>query len=384
MMGLWGFADGAYGSFWVIYLTSVAGFTLSQIGLFQLLFFYSLAFLDFPLGGFADRYGRRFTLRIGYLLMAVGYYLLLLASIPTIFTAGLLLGASNALVTGTLEAWIVDALGTREEATLGKVFGRGEAIHTAGMLIAGPVGMLLVAIGGLQAVFSAVLAAAVGKLLVTVIMVENYGGKAASYVDTLREGLRLVGGSRLLQTYLVASLLSGTWASHFLLLWQPVLVDLGLGKAYLGPVYTLLLATMSVSSYLSGRVMGRLKPSTVLALASAVSSACLALLAVGPRHLLAYMALFAGLEASLGLSLPAGAVWRNAHLPSEVRATVLSLFSTASSLAIGAYYCVAGLLAERIGMHTSFLVPLALAATSALLYYSLSLRNPYLESREPT
>ncbi|WP_330960707.1 MFS transporter [Photobacterium sp. 53610] len=86
------------------------GLSLFDIGFVMAVWIGSTAILEIPLGGIADTYGRRKTYLFSLLMNILGGIVLFIAdSLPLILFAAALLGASNAVYSGTLDAWFYDS-----------------------------------------------------------------------------------------------------------------------------------------------------------------------------------------------------------------------------------------------------------------------------------
>ena len=86
------------------------GLDLAQIGLVMAVWIGSTALLELPLGGIADRVGRRKTYLYSLFVTVFGVFTLLFSvSLVSIMLSAALLGAARAIYSGTLDAWFYDA-----------------------------------------------------------------------------------------------------------------------------------------------------------------------------------------------------------------------------------------------------------------------------------
>ena len=359
-----GLAEGAYGSYFVIYFLSL-GLNLGTIGVLQLVFFLTLALLDFPTGGFADVRGRRLCLVLGFSGISGGYLAFSTGIIPLLFTGSFLCAIGTSMISGTLEAWLVDEIGdirnedVRKE--VGRIFGVGDSLFTLGSLLSGPVGWIL-AMREMRLVFLFAGMVSAGQAILSSLLNENYGSRRDSYLRIMKDSLRFISSSPTLKLYFIAYSLSQIWFANFILTWQPALVEFGLRKEMLGLIYSILMSIMGSSSYLAGRIMKKISPGFLVISMGLLASASLMLVPLG-RSLLFSLISFFLLEVAIGMGSPAGAAWRNEFIPHEMRASLISALSTAASLTAGVYYWAGGSLAEAVGIPNSFL----LASFSALL-----------------
>ncbi|KHT62064.1 hypothetical protein RJ45_19265 [Photobacterium gaetbulicola] len=94
----------------LILLFQARGFNLQDIGLVMAVWVGSTAVLEVPLGGVADRYGRKATYLGSLVVNILGCSALLYVTelVEVLFSA-FMLGASRAIYSGTLDAWFYDA-----------------------------------------------------------------------------------------------------------------------------------------------------------------------------------------------------------------------------------------------------------------------------------
>ncbi len=108
---------------WILYLQS-RGLSLAEIGLSESAFHLAPVLLELPSGSFADLVGRRWSLAIGSLLIAISSALLFFAdTLPVAMVALFLNGASYSFRSGADQAYLYDSLGDRK-ATFGGILGK--------------------------------------------------------------------------------------------------------------------------------------------------------------------------------------------------------------------------------------------------------------------
>ncbi|HMM40519.1 MAG TPA: MFS transporter, partial [Thermomicrobiales bacterium] len=114
------------GGIWILYLSS-RGFSLPQIGLAESAFHLAPVLLELPSGSFADLIGRRWSLAVGPLLIALSSALLFVApSFWVVLVAMFLTEASYSFRSGADQAYLYDALGEQRggyAGILGKLLG---------------------------------------------------------------------------------------------------------------------------------------------------------------------------------------------------------------------------------------------------------------------
>ena len=111
------------GGIWILYLQS-RGLSLAEIGLSEAAFHLAPVLLELPSGSFADLVGRRWSLAIGSILIAMSSALLCFADSLAIAMIALFLhGASYSFRSGADQAYLYDSLGDGH-ATFGSILGK--------------------------------------------------------------------------------------------------------------------------------------------------------------------------------------------------------------------------------------------------------------------
>ncbi len=96
---------------WMVYLLDGRGLSISQISIFESVFWLTLVICEVPTGAVADRFGRRVSLCLGALLFALATVVFALATtVPILFGSYLLLGIAMTLYSGASEALLYDTL----------------------------------------------------------------------------------------------------------------------------------------------------------------------------------------------------------------------------------------------------------------------------------
>lgn len=120
---------------------------------------------EIPTGIVADVYSRRLSVIIGTALLGAGLLVVAMPSFLVILLGNVIMGVGYTLISGALEAWIVDEIG---EERAGGAFLRGSQASQIGMLIATPLGVGLATIQlNLPIVVGGVLMLALAGFLVT-------------------------------------------------------------------------------------------------------------------------------------------------------------------------------------------------------------------------
>jgi len=378
---------------WVIYLQDFRGMSLTQVGTIESISWITVVVAEVPTGAVADRWGRRVSLAFAGGIFCLGsvvfafsssYVILLVAYVIVALAMTLYSGAGHALLFDTLRQ-----LGRTREYE--KHIGRSEALAFGSMLIATLLAGPLVALVGYSAtILLGAIAIGIGGAVALFLREPprseaefsgrqpGQNGVAAApgrpgLFSNMLGGMVVVWRSKLLLWYiLLATLLSGVImiVSDFLL--QPFVVYHGVnpasgvdsGFAYSGMLMSPV-AGMVVGSLIAAWVASRfgerrslILPLFAAALIFLVPTLWESLWVVGAIGLLA---------AIRGMTRPIATGYINRRIPSDQRATVLSIFELSAALIIAIILPQAGAVADSVGFQASFgLLLLILAGAGGL------------------
>ena len=121
---------------WIIYLTQERGLTLGQVTLIDVPFWINIILLQIPAAAIADRWGRKPTLLAAATAFAAAVTFFGLATnFWLILGSYMVWGVAFALLSGTESAFIYDSLKAMgRESEYPKIYGRGWAVATVGGL----------------------------------------------------------------------------------------------------------------------------------------------------------------------------------------------------------------------------------------------------------
>ncbi|MGE0135765.1 MAG: MFS transporter [Dehalococcoidia bacterium] len=353
---------------WIVYLTVEQGFSLAEVTGADGLYFLATVLLEVPTGAVADRWGRSLSVGLGCVVLALALVLFAFTtSFPVLLASFMLWAVSAALMSGADLALLYDtlqALGREDEYE--RHAGRGEALVWVGAAVA-------TAIGGPLAVLTSVqftIFAGVGVTLVAAViafaMIEAPhrapAGVVTRYFNNIAIAFRLSWHDHALR-WLVAlgGALSAAMGAVMYLV-QPLLLDRGVevGVAF-SSLQVVPWAAAAVGAFVVAAVLRRTGEVTFLAILGAGGVAAYAGLAATPTlAAFAFIPVLALLESTI---IPLTTGYVNRRVPSEQRATVLSLESLSRGLFIAPLGPVVGAVADREGLPAAFaLLGVSLAA----------------------
>jgi len=337
---------------WIIYLKEDRGLSQAQVTLIDIPFWLSIVLLQIPAAALADRWGRRPALIASACTFAVAITLFGLASsFPLLLASYLIWGVAFSLFNGTESAFIYDTLkGMGKEHEYQRIYGRAWAINMvaaiAGTLIGAPLAeatslSLPIVLSGAIAVLAAVTALSfrepprvqspLGRLSYTAIL-----GQSAEIVrrrPAVRYAILFVG---------VVAI--GSIGPIFF--FQPFLVEHGVATGEVGIWQTPMRIAAIFGALAAPRIMMELGERRTFYLMPLVLIVSYGLLAFW-GSIYAQVA-FLSLNFVMVMSQPVLTDYVNKRVPSEQRATVVSLTNLARSFVLIPSAPLMGVLADDV------------------------------------
>ena len=357
--------------------------------------------LEVPSGALADTVGRRRVMLVGAALTVVSLLLFAVAqSIVGFMTSVGLLAAGRALISGSLEAWYVDALRLLDpSAPLTRGLSRGTAAEGAAMALGALVGGGLVTLtgagesnGALSGYGVAALAgalAAVAYLAAIAVLVHespehasaaaaraSVGRRAALVFATARTELS---ESVVVRVVVITGVAFGMSFTAIELLWQPRLADLlggsGSHGVALGGLGAAAMAAVAVGAALSARVNRRLGIRLGYLLTLAFAALCVALLGA-PQSAAGFALVYLLAYFGMGLAEPMHFELLNDAVGATARATLISAEALATQAGALVANLSVGILASSRGPALAWALAGTLLTATALAVAVPLLRAP--------
>ena len=361
----------------LVFMATVVGLTPFQLVLVGTVLEITCLLFEVPTGIVADLHSRRTSVLIGCALVGVGLLLQAVPLLVTVLAAQVVWGIGYTFTSGATQAWITDEVG---EDQIAPVFAREQQIH----LGAGLVGTLVAGLLSLAGLAVPMVISGLGFLALTVWLMrtmpeQNFSPTPLDRRETFRHmgttfrnGLRLAAVRPVVRGLLLVTVLAGLASEAFDRLWLVRILEdfplprhfgadnVGLwfaGFSLVGSVVALI-ASLLVNRRGAAGITTR-HPGRVLAALAALHVLCVLAVALG-GSLWLVLAGFWLRGAAYALAAPVEATWLNAELPSEIRATVLSMNGQVNALGQIAGGPPLGLLASVTSVRTAL-------ATSAVV-----------------
>jgi MFS family permease len=370
---------------WVVYLQKQRGLSLTQITLLDIPFFLLIVLAEVPTGAIADRFGRRTSLVLGSLMIAVAFFVFGIAdNYAIILVSWTAWGFGQTFQSGADTAILYDSLKEiGREDDFQKINGRMWALTSFAALIAILIGAPIAAATSYTVPIFLSVGIALTAIPVALSMHEpraEHDESRDHYFQTLFAGLRTAWDQPTLRYVIIYSglIMAGTFSP--LVFQQPFLDHHNVGTGSLGiwqaPVRGVGIAAALGAHQILSRA-GYRASFYALPVTIAICSFALA----GIDHAWAFVA-FLGMGGVAGIQNPMLSTYVNKRIPSERRATILSVQGVAGSFMLAGSQPIAGIIADQFGLRVLFFVFGAFTIVTAPLVLMLWSRAEDQEQSE--
>jgi predicted MFS family arabinose efflux permease len=355
---------------WVIYLKEERGLSQAQVTLIDIPFWLSIVLLQIPAAALADRWGRKPALIASGAVFALAISLFGLASsFPLLLASYLVWGVAFSLFNGTESAFIYDslkALGREEEYQ--RIYGRAWAINMAAAMAGTLIGAPLAEATSLSfpIVLSGVIAALAALTALTFREPPRGEGPLShlSYADVLRQSAQIVRRQPAIRYAILFVGIIAIGSIGPIFFFQPFLVEHGVDTGEVGLWQTPMRVVAIFGALAAPRIMFELGERRTFYLMPVVLIVSYLLLATW-GSLYAQVA-FLSMNFIWVMSQPVLTGYVNQRVPSEQRATVISLTNLVRSFVLIPSAPLMGVLADEVSSTAPFWAGAILVAALSL------------------
>lgn len=359
----------------VPFYTDWGHLTLAQVQIVQAWFMFWGFVMEIPTGVIADRFGRKYSVAAGTILIAISSFIY--GSIPNFavfLICEFLMATAYALISGANEALLYDTLKEQgKEVESKKILGRVSAVGTAGVIFGTVLGSLIAARFGLNV---PMLATAIPFTLAAIIIwtikepaIKGMALEPKNYLNIAKKGLSFLYRHRSLKILALDSLAVMVAAYFLVWLYQPLLQTIGVPIFYFGFIR----ASMSLNQILISSNFEFLErwfgsAQAFLKMSALIVGILFLLVAVFPNIITIFLFVVIGGALSVSRSTLV-TTYMHKHISSAHRATVLSSIAMVSKLSLAALGPVVGIMADHSLRGTIFIIgllPLAVFLFSPL------------------
>jgi MFS family permease len=335
----------------VPFFTEWGGISFSRVLFLNSWYMFCVFAFEIPTGTIADFFGRKISMLAGSIVSILA--IIVYVSYPNfyVFMAGETIWAiAFTLKSGANEALVYDSLKMLgEEARSQKVFAQLESFKMAGILTGALLGGVLAKYGGLRfPLMSMIVPFGISAIFIAALKEPPAGEKAtkASYVQILKGGIEFFARHRVLKILTLDMVAISSFI--FLVIWayQMLLQDAGVGIIFFGMVHAAMCLAQIVIQQSFSRFEQYLGQKRRMLVVTALIAG-MGFVALGLSSSAWVLVLVIVVTAGFGLSrTPLYISYMNKFIPSDKRATVLSVTSMARNIGIGLVNLFAAVLAK--------------------------------------
>jgi MFS family permease len=369
------------GGIWILYLQD-RGLSLGQIGLAESVFHLAPLTLELPTGSLADTFGRKWSLAIGSLLVAISAALMFAArDLWLVLPAMYLQGASYTFRSGAQQAFLFDSLAAgNAQDRFSRTFGR---LASLSYVVIGATTWLGAALADWSFAwpYGITIAVALGAAWLAAELTEPEREKAEhrSVVRNVVDALRLVRSRPRLASLLIFGSIYWTLVACLEMYAQPVLKEMGLATAVIGVVIGGSFVVVAAGAWVAHRVMAR-GSFRVWTIGMTIAVIAMAF-GLGSDVVVLALVTYVLAEFATGLFEPTLADRVNRQVDGAQRATVLSVEGFLFSLNMIWVFPLVGWLADRASWLVAFGTVAALVAAALGVWLVLERRSDAADVR---
>jgi MFS family permease len=330
------------------------GFSLAQYAILDATWYIATLIFEVPTGAITDRVGKKNSLLISALVLSISLFILAFGNnFLAIFLSYVLWGFASSFETGTHDAFVYDSLKqTNRESDFRSVRGRITAIA----ILASALGSALAGqLGSIDLALPILLTACVALFLIPLILSfkepDVSDAREPSYTLHIRASLRYALQHKLVGLLLLYSAVIGTAIWGLYIFYQPLLTTFGISVEGIGLLYLIFRVTSAAGAYFSDTIYTRVGSVTVylIPLGFTISVISMGFFITPWVVCLILVNFFIS-----GFYFPILRDLLNQNLPSNKRATVISLGSVISCLLSSIVYPLLGRIADLTSLQMTF------------------------------
>jgi MFS family permease len=385
---IWGFIGGMaalLAPYYAIYFLDI-GLSFSQIGLIFSASALAAILFEVPTGAIADRFGRKFSVVLSWLLAAITVILIPFTnSFALILLLFFLMSVFSTLGSGSDQAWLTDYLKQRrKEDLVHTAIARQESFMYAGSIFAFIASGIVVAklsmswlwyITGALTFATALFLIWFGKEKFTP---KKSNGVKSDLKDTFSDSKKAAiyaSKNKVLLIMILGSFFAAM-ASMSNVIWSPYMQQLGIELYFIGPLFAILSVCGMVFSNFSVKYLkffGSYKTSFI-ATASLSIILLLSLAFVNSAWL--FVILWLAFSSISFLACPVSWSYFQKNTPSRMRATMGSLRNMVSQIGVLIAPAIGGYVADMLGIRAAILFAALCIVPNIFLYLRLDDAKP--------
>lgn len=360
------------------------GMNYTEIMVLESFFSIAVVVLEVPTGALGDLFGRRFSLFLAGIFMALGAVAYIIGSRFWQFMIGeALFACGMSLKSGSDTAIVYDSLKKiGKENTFATVQGKGEAFALGSQIVGSVLSGFVYSLNkDLPLLISAVLMA--GSAIASLFMYEirTYEQEEKpGYFQQIRISARFLLTHQRVRSIVLYSIFFFVFYRIGFWYYQPYFRDIGLQAEYFGIIFALFNIVATLSARNAGKLIEYTRGKSMILL-SVLLAASFLLLGV-TRYSFGFVFICLQ-QVARGVQVPVFMKYMNKHIPSNQRATIISCSSLLKNLAAAAAFPVAGFFMDRMdAVRMNLYTGLLMVIGTIFFYFFLKSKMKRTETME--
>lgn len=353
------------------------GLSFYQIGILLAIMPLARLLFEIPTGAFADLYGRKYSVLVGYFIEGMCVLsLFFVKEYSLLLMVFILWGIGGTFSSGSKDAWIVDLINKEDKKLVHNLFNKMQIFINLGLILSGFLGAMLVKYFGLSIIWIVTAFSFLASIiLLTMFTKENYTKREVKIKDSLKNIIKqscttISYGYKhhVLFYYLIATFLIMIGLSfNGMISWTAFMKELNFQDSYFGYLWSLISFFTMIAPIVSSKLLKKGKEKNFIIISIAIS-AIIILFVLLSNTWMSALCILALFTFFFDLRSPASEIYFHRFIPSKLRATMGSM--KALIVAIGGIigYSLAGYLIDLIGARYTILIYVLFAVLVIILY----------------
>ncbi|MBU3145099.1 MFS transporter [Clostridium sp. CF012] len=366
---------------WMIYLAS-KGLTLTELGLVEAIFHIASFIMEIPTGAVADIWGRKASRICGRITKLISAFILIYSSSFLGFAIGFIVTAlSYNLESGAGEALVYDSLKeTGEEKKYMKISGVNEMI----MQVAQTCGLVF---GGFLSNYSYTYAYGVTIVVSTLSIIQALSFKEPdikmeieekrfrTFRNQVSDSFKIIAGNKKLGFLILFSQAIFMFNASIFFYFQNYLLSKGTSKGNIGIILAIASLVAAITATQAYKIEKKVGERVIILLLPIMISICIWGVALS-KYYYVFFILINSIESIIFIVV---SDYTNKLIPSNKRATILSMGSMIFSLYMVVIFPIMGKIGDEFSLQIAFQVLAMIATIMAVVNIMVLRRNKEIE-----
>lgn len=350
------------------------GLSYTEIMILESFFSIAVVVLEVPTGALGDLFGRRFSLFLAGIFMALGAVTYILGTQFWQFMIGeALFACGMSFKSGSDTAIVYDSLKKLgKEKTFAAVQGKGESYALGSQIVGSVISGFVYSLNKeLPLLISAVLMVCSTIISLFMYEIKTYEQEEKpGYFQQIGISARFLLTHQRVRSIVLYSIFFAVFFRIGFWYYQPYFQDIGIQSEYFGIIFALFNIVATLSARSAGKLIEWTRGKSMILLSVLMT---VSFLLLGVTRLSFGFVFICLQQVVRGVQVPVFMKYMNKHIPSNQRATIISCSSLLKNLAVAAAFPVAGFFMDRMdAVQINLYTGLLMAAGTVFFYFFLN------------